>query len=197
MISSSEINYIKREVIKMDIKPPEIKPVISMMLIARALVFDMPFDFVEEDLNSLRYFLDEVKFVNSKDVEIESWPSAFYWNKIITILTDRNLNLSPQQLAHVFAHELGHALCHLASRLDSRDVVGTDNMMDYDPKTLSYSNRSFMENIVERISAMVVFSSILSMDNIYISNNYSGYHALGNSLEMVAAMFGMSFYELV
>ena len=169
MISSSEINYIKREVIQMDIKPPEIKPVISMMLIARALVFDMSFDFVEEDLNSLRYFLDEVKFVNSKDVEIESWPSAFYWNKIITILTDRNLNLSPQQLAHVFAHELGHALCHLASRLDSRDVVGTDNMMDYDPKTLSYSNRSFMENIVERISAMVVFSSILSMDNIYIS----------------------------
>ena len=197
MISSSEINYIKREVIKMDIKPPEIKPVISMMLIARALVFDMSFDFVEEDLNSLRYFLDEVKFVNSKDVEIESWPSAFYWNKIITILTDRNLNLSPQQLAHVFAHELGHALCHLASRLDSRDVVGTDNMMDYDPKTLSYSNRSFMENIVERISAMVVFSSILSMDNIYISNNYSGYHALGNSLEMAAAMFGMSEYEFL
>lgn len=197
MISRSEINYIKREVIQMDIKPPEIKPVISMMLIERALVFNMSFDLVEEDLNSVKYYLDEVRFVNSKDVDTENWSAAYYWNKVITIITDRNLNLSPQQLAHVFAHELGHALCHLAYRLDSRDVVGTDNMMDYNPSTLSYSNTSFMENIVERISSMVIFSSLLSMDNIYISNNYRGYHALGNSLEMMAAMFGMSEYEFL
>ena len=194
------IKYIKTNIAKADITPPEIKPIIATYLIQRAIGFKLDDKIIESDVKSVTTYLKEVKFINSSEDPNAGETTLAYASGIsneireaqIVFYVDRVKDESPKELYRNFAHEMDHILHYLAEKIDENDKPNSNNFHSYDIKEGEW-DRSFHENIVERIASMLVEDT--TKYNPFYSTNFSGYGYSGWCLEMFLAGFGLGEYE--
>lgn len=194
------IKYIKTNIAKADITPPEMKPIIATYLIQRAIGFRLDDKIIESDVKSVTTYLKEVKFVDSSEVPNEDETILAYASDIsnesreaqIVFYVDRLKDKSPKELYRTFAHEMDHILHYLAEKIDENDKPNSNNFYSYDYKEGEW-DRSFHENIVERIASMLVEDT--TKYNPFYSTNFYFYGYSGWCLEMFLAGFGLGEYE--
>lgn len=194
------IKYIKTNIAKADITPPEMKPIIATYLIQRAIGFKLDDKIIESDVKSVTTYLKEIKFVDSSEEPDESKTTVAYASGIndeireaqIVFFADRIKDYSPKELYRTFAHEMDHILHYLAEKIDENDKPNSNNFHSFDRKELEW-DRSFHENIVERIASMLVEDT--TKNSPFFSTNFNGYGNSGWCLEMFLAGFGLGEYE--
>ena len=193
------INYIKTNIAKADITPPEMKPIIATYLIQRAIGFRLDDKIIESDVKSVTTYLKEIKFVDSSDPDNDK-DSLAYTKGIndenreskIVFCIDNKKDYSPKELYRIFAHEMDHILHFLAEKIDENDRPNSNNFHSYNKKESEW-NMSFHENIVERIASMLVEDTFKY--NLFFSNNFDSYGDSALCLEMFMAGFGLGEYE--
>ena len=194
------IKYIKTNIAKADITPPEMKPIIATYLIQRAIGFDLDDKIIESDVKSVTTYLKEVKFVDSSEQPDAGETTVAYATGIddetreaqIVLFADRIKDYSPKELYRTFAHEMDHILHYLAEKIDDNDKPNSNNFHSYDNKEGEWDS-SFHENIVERIASMLVEDT--TKYNPFYSTNFNLYRNSGWCLEMFLAGFGLGEYE--
>ncbi|MBR2744726.1 MAG: hypothetical protein IKE01_05485 [Clostridia bacterium] len=164
----------------------EFKPLITDIVLRRALQFTLSDELLEEDLASLKANLKEVVISDKILEERETVLAAYFPEEKKIAIAPQTLAESPEILFQILSHEVYHAL--------SKDRNGIDRFDRYNTILEKYSE-VYEELVVEKASYRATFPT--RHDLTGLNKNAYGYDDLVFVLDMIEATYGVNEQDLL